>query len=91
MTDLAFDLAGAAEAEGAVQAFEDAVHLLNDTGDLADFLGQLRANNYWATLINALIIDKLNDCLIGVQLLLNGTSGQAAIAVAHWMEKNLRT
>jgi hypothetical protein len=89
MTELAAALVGATEAAGAIHAWEGALTLLDATGKLGDFLDQLRTNKYWASLINAGIIDPLNDCLIGVQLLLQDTSGQAAIAVAQWMKKNL--
>ena len=62
-----------------MKAWDGALTLLDATGKLADFLDQLRTNHYWAALINAAVIDPLNDCLIGVQLLLNDTSGKRAL------------
>jgi hypothetical protein len=90
MVELALDLKVAEGVKGAVEAWDHALLALIATGNLVDFYGQLRTNHYWAALINAEVIDPLNDCLIGVQLLLNDTSGKAGIAVARWMEKNFR-
>lgn len=90
MGALAVALVAATEETGAILAWEGALALLDATGKLGDFLNQLQTNQYWAAaLINAGIIDPLNECLTSVQVLLNDTSGQAGVAVAQWMEKNL--
>ena len=92
MGALAVALVAATEETGAILAWEGALALLDATGKLGDFLNQLQTNQYWAAaLINAGIIDPLNECLTSVQVLLNDTSGQAGVAVAQWMEKDLCT
>ena len=90
MVDLSLDLVGAGEAKGAVSTWDVALNIFDTTGSLAGFYDELRTNHYWAALINSAIIDPLNQCISGVQLLLNDTAGQAGIAVGQWMKKNLR-
>jgi hypothetical protein len=85
LTELATDLWIARGAKGALETWHSALALLKATGDLADFYSELRTNHFWAALINAAVIDPLNDCLIGVQILLDDTAGQAGTAVAQWI------
>lgn len=90
MVGLSADIVGAGEARGAVTTWDVALNILETTGGLAGFYDELRTNSYWAALISSTIIDPLNECVSGVQLLLNDTAGQAGTAVGQWMAKNLR-
>jgi hypothetical protein len=89
LDELAVDLWWAREAEGALEAWHGALTLLEATGDTGQFYNELRTNPYWAAAINAAVIDPLNDCIVGVQKLLDDTAGQAGMAVAHWIIKYL--